>query len=135
MVRVERIKQKFSSLPQPDDRYSYLIDLGRALPLYPPALRTPSHIVPGCQSTLYLAARLENGLLHFSADADALISKGLAALLLSVYSGLSPEEILNNPPTFLHEIGLFASLSPNRSNGLAHIYHRIRQEAVHQSRK
>lgn len=124
------IKEKFSSLKTPEERYTLLIDLGRKLPPYPAELRTPDRIVSGCQSILYLSATLQDNKLFFSATSDALISAGLAALLIQAYSGSSPETILRNPPTFLQEIGIFASLSPNRSNGLAHIYLRMKQEAL-----
>lgn len=127
---IEDVKIKFLSLPDPDDRYNYLIELGRQSPLYPKELRTASRIVPGCQSVLYLDASLRDGNVFFSAHSDALISQGLAALLVSIYSGQTPQIILLNPPLFLQEIGLFTSLSPNRSNGLASIYIRMKQEAL-----
>jgi cysteine desulfuration protein SufE len=118
----ELIKKKFSSLTSPDERYSYLIELGRSLPAYPIGLQTPEHQVSGCQSTLYLSAELQNGTLFFKAQSNSLISAGLAALLIAAYNGQTPEAILKNPPHFLQELGIFASLSPNRSSGLAHIY-------------
>jgi cysteine desulfuration protein SufE len=124
------VKKKFHSLATADEKYSYLIELGRALPPYPEALRTPERIVPGCQSILYLDASFKRDVMQYQTQADALISQGLAALLIQMYSGLSPECILLNPPVFLHELGIFASLSPHRSNGLASIYTRMRQEAL-----
>jgi cysteine desulfuration protein SufE len=127
------LKEKFHLLSTNEEKYSYLIDLGRALPPYPEALRTPERIVSGCQSTLYLDAEMDPlGALLFQATSDALISQGLAALLIQVYSDLAPEIILLNPPLFLHELGLFASLSPHRSNGLASIYARMKEEAIKQ---
>lgn len=126
----EEIRQKFLSLPSAEARYSALIELGKALKPYPESLKTADRIVKGCQSTLYLAASLEEGKIFFSASSDALISAGLAALLLSVYNGESPETILTCPPTFLSEIGIMASLSLNRSNGLAHIHLRMKQLAL-----
>ena len=128
--RLLSVKKKFHSMTTPEEKYSYLIELGRALLPYPAPLRTPERIVAGCQSTLYLDARLEDGKIFFQAAADALISQGLAALLIQVYSGLSPQTLLLNPPTFLQELGIFASLSPHRSNGLASIYTRMKQEAL-----
>jgi cysteine desulfuration protein SufE len=130
--RIAALKKIFEKLSTPESRYTYLIDLGRTLPPYPAHLRTPDHIVPGCQSTLYLAATLQNDRLLFSAQSDALISAGLAALLLSIYSDATPKEILTTPPTFLQELNLFASLSPSRSNGLASIYRRVQQLALNQ---
>ncbi len=124
------VKKKFHSMASPDDKYTYLIELGRALTSYPDNLRTTDRIVPGCQSTLYLDTHLEDGKLFFQSASDSLISQGLAALLIQVYSGLPPEIILLNPPLFLQELGLFASLSPHRSNGLASIYTRMKQDAL-----
>jgi len=126
----DAIRKAFSSLKTPEERYNFLIDLGRKLPDYPDALKTPENLVPGCQSLLYLATTLRDGKMHFQAHSDALISKGLAALLIWAYDGCSPQDVLKNPPVFLQELGIFASLSPSRSNGLAQIYRRMQQEAV-----
>jgi cysteine desulfuration protein SufE len=128
--RVARIKEKFLSLHDPEDRYTYLIELGRAAPPFPHELRTAENIVPGCQSVLYLHTCFHEEKLFFTAHSEALISAGLAALLIAAYSDTSPQTILLNPPLFLQEIGLFASLSPHRSNGLASIYVRMKQEAM-----
>lgn len=123
------IKKKFMGLGL-DARYQELMRLGKSLPAFPNELKTPSRIVQGCQSILYLDTKFENGKCFFKADADALISKGLAALLIAVYSGESPETILKCPPDFIGELGIGASLSPMRSNGLAQIYLRMKQEAI-----
>lgn len=130
LLKIDSIKKKFSSLKNSEERYSLLIELGRKLPPYPSDLKTPDRIVAGCQSTLYLATHLIDGRLTFSAASDALISAGLAAILIEAYSNTTPETLLRNPPTFLQEIGIFASLSPSRSNGLAHIYLRMKQDAL-----
>ena len=106
------------------------MELGRALPPYPEEWKTPERLVAGCQSVLYLNASFESDTIFFHAHADALISQGLAALLIQVYSGLPPKLVVLNPPAFLHELGIFISLSPHRSNGLASIYNRMRLEAV-----
>jgi cysteine desulfuration protein SufE len=128
--RLLSLQKKFHLMTVADEKYAYLIELGRALPSYPQDCRTSDRIVPGCQSTLYLEAHMEEGKLFFQSSSDALISQGLAALLIHVYSGLPAEMILLNPPVFLHELGIFASLSPHRSNGLASIYTRMKQEAL-----
>lgn len=134
--RVVKVKEVLLSLKDPEARYAYLIELGRKSPPFPTVLQTPSHIVPGCQSILYLHTSFQEGKLVFQAHSEALISAGLAALLVSIYSNSTPEAILLNPPLFLQEIGLFASLSPHRSNGLASIYTRMKQEALkHITRK
>lgn len=128
--KIESIKAKFSLYSSPEERYAGLIEMGRRLPPFPEIYKTPEKIVRGCQSTLYLHARLKEGKIFFEAHSEALISAGLAALLIAAYSGLSPEEVLKCPPDFLSEIGIAGSLSPNRSNGLAHIHLRMKQEAL-----
>ena len=129
-LRIDQLKKKFSGLNKQEDRYTYIIELGRSLPRLHQEFKTEDRIIPGCQSTLYLHTTYNDGKLFFSAGCDALISLGLAALLISVYSGCSPKTILLNPPAFLHELGIFASLSPSRSNGLASIYGQIKKEAL-----
>lgn len=126
----EEIKKKFLSLGSTDARYSALIELGKNLPPYPPELKTPENIVSGCQSVLYLHGSLKDGKCFFEASSDALISAGLAALLLAVYNGETPETLLTCPPQFLSELGLLGQLSPNRSNGLAHIHLKMKQLAL-----
>lgn len=123
------IRKIFSPLTT-EQRYDTLIEMGRRLPLYPESCKTPDRIVHGCQSTLYLHTDIRDGKLFFQACADALISAGLAALLIAVYSGETPETILKSPPRFIDELGIAASLSPHRSNGLAQIYLRMKQEAI-----
>jgi len=113
-----------------EERYHLLMEMGQRLPPFPESCKTPDRIVQGCQSTLYLHAFLSEGKLFFEAYSDALISAGLAALLIAVYSGETPETILTCPPTFLSELGIAASLSPNRSNGLAELHLRMKQEAL-----
>jgi cysteine desulfuration protein SufE len=107
-----------------------MIDLGKTLPPMPQELKIKENIVPGCQSILYLHAFLVNDKIFFSSDAEALISKGLAAILIQAYQGLSPEEVLTCPPTFLLELQIANSLSPTRSNGLAQIHLRMKQKAL-----
>lgn len=128
--RIEILKKTFSALLSPEEKYTYLIELGRTLAPYPADRKNQTFVVPGCQSTLYLATTHQNGKLFFSADCDALISKGLAALLITIYSDATPQTILLNPPAFLYDLGIFASLSPSRSNGLASIYTRMKNEAL-----
>jgi cysteine desulfuration protein SufE len=126
----DEIRQTFSSFKTAEERYNFLMDLGKKLPFYSDTLKTPDRLVPGCQSQLWLSTTFANGKLSFNAHSDALISKGLAALLIWAYNGCSPEELLRNPPQFLQELGIFASLSPSRSNGLAQVYVRMQKEAI-----
>jgi cysteine desulfuration protein SufE len=130
LERTAIIKETLLSLKEPEDRYAYLIELGRKAPPYPKELQTPEHIVPGCQSVLFLHTTTQGDKFFFKAHSEALISAGLAALLIAVYNDSTAQTILLNPPLFLQEIGLLASLSPNRSNGLASIYTRMKQEAM-----
>lgn len=124
--KCDEIKKKFAPLSV-EQRVQTLMEMGRRLP---PCAQTPDRLVRGCQSSLYLNADLKEGKLYFTASGDALISTGLAALLIAAYSGESPETILACPPTFITELGIQASLSPNRSNGLAYIHLRMKQEAL-----
>lgn len=127
--KVSTIKKIFQPLSL-EERYAALIELGRKLPPFPHEYKTEQFLVRGCQSALYLHADYRAGKIYFTAHADALISAGLAAILIMAYSEQPPEIILTCPPDFLTELGIAASLSPNRSNGLAHIHLRMKQEAL-----
>ena len=99
-------------------KYQYIIDLGKDLPLIDEQYKTEDHIIKGCQSLVWLRAEKEEGVVNFTADSDAIITKGIIALLIRVLSGHKPEEIANSDLYFIDEIGLKEHLSPNRSNGL-----------------
>jgi len=126
----DAIKKFFIQFSTAEDRYNALIDRGRKLPLFPTDQKISQNLVSGCQSNLYLISRMVDGLVYFEAASDALISAGLAAILISVYTGESPATILKTPPQFLFDLGIHASLSPNRSNGLANIHLRMKQDAL-----
>lgn len=126
----EKLKKKFISLPSFQERYETIIEMGRRLPPLPPAARNEKNLVEGCQSLLYLETEFRDDRIFFKADSEALISKGLAALLIEVYSGQAPETILKEPPLFLKEIGLHQALSPARSNGLASLFKKMQAEAI-----
>lgn len=121
-------KKNFCSLSV-EKIYQKLIEMGRKLPPFPDSYKTAERKVQGCQSSLYLYSFARDGKIFFQATADALISAGLAALLIEVYNGEAAETILKCPPDFLKELGIYASLSPNRSNGLAHLYLHMKREA------
>jgi len=127
--KIESLKDSFSRL-SPEEKIQYLLKLGRSLPLLPDKLKIPTNKVAGCQSILYLASRLDDGKIIFCACADALLSAGLAALLISVYSDELPQTILNTPPNFLVDCGILSTLTPSRSNGLAHIHQRMKADAL-----
>ena len=115
------------------DRYQYIIELGRKLPPFPEEWTDDAHRVPGCQSRVWMEAVPRNGALYFAAASDAAIVSGLIALLLRVYSGRSPDEILATDPVFLKELGLLEALSTNRGNGIAAMARKVREAAVLQA--
>lgn len=130
LQKQNQIKELFLSCSSEEAKYQKLIELGRLLPRLKNADKVPENIVKGCQSTMYLHTYAKDGKVIFEAESDALISSGLAAILLRVYSDETPETILKCPPTFLEELGISASLSPNRANGLYSIHLRMKQEAL-----
>ena len=128
--KVTSLKKTFSFLTSIEARYSALIEMGRSLLPLSPDLKTPENLVRGCQSHLYLYTKWIDGKIFFNASSDSLISSGLAALLITVYSEEPPEILLTHPPIFLEELNIHTSLSLNRSSGLNHIHLRMKQEAL-----
>ncbi len=125
------ILKTFESLQDWDAKYKKIIELGKKLPPFPEAHRKEENKVKGCQSQVWLYAELSpQQKLKFHADSDALIVKGLAALLVNVYSDSAPEEILETTPEFLKTLGLSSHLSPSRSNGLNAMLKQIHNYAV-----
>ena len=124
------IVEEFDLFSDWQDRYEQIIEQGKHLPLIDPERKTEQNLVRGCQSRVWLAADLRDGLVPFSADSDALITKGLVALLVRVLDRRSPQEILATPITFIDRIGLREHLSPNRSNGLASMLDRMKLAAM-----
>jgi cysteine desulfuration protein SufE len=117
--RQDQIVQEFQKLATWEDRYKKIIEMGRALPDLPESKKTEESKVKGCQSQVWLHASLgDQGEVILEGDSDALIVKGLVALLLKVYSGSKPQEILQINPQFLKAIGFEGNLSPSRANGL-----------------
>jgi len=112
------------------DRYQYLIDLGRRLPEFPEADRIDDNKIRGCQSQVWFVASEHDGRLEFRAISDAAIVSGLIAMLLRIYSGRRPQDILDTPPDFVSALQLEAHLSPTRSNGLASMLRAIRNFAA-----
>jgi len=126
----EAIAEEFAFFGDWTERYQYLIDLGRKLPPFPPALQTDAHKVQGCQSQVWLVAEGDANRLVFRATSDSAIVSGLIALLLRVYSGRSAQEIVDTEPNYIAAIGLAKHLSPTRSNGLAAMLATIKQYAT-----
>ncbi|MBR6249017.1 MAG: SufE family protein [Muribaculaceae bacterium] len=113
------------------DRYSLIIEMGNALPPLDEKYKTESNLIDGCQSRVWLHSELDDeGRLHFTADSDAIIVKGIIAMLLRVLSDRQPQEILDADLYFIERIGLQANLSPTRSNGLLAMVKRIRATAL-----
>lgn len=124
------IIEEFEGLTDWMDRYAYIIELGNTLPPFPEADKTPDNLIEGCQSRVWIAAREgADGRIHFEADSDALIVKGLVALLMRVFNDRTPDEILGCDLYFIDRIGLTEHLSPTRSNGLVAMVRQIRDYA------
>ncbi len=110
-------------------RYQYIIELGRKLPSFPERWTDDAHRVPGCQSRVWMEAALADGVLRLAGASDAAIVSGLIAMLLRVYSGRTPAEVLATDPVFLRDLGLLEALSTNRGNGIAAMARAVQQAA------
>ncbi len=112
------------------DKYNYIIELGKELPMIEEQYKTPEYLIEGCQSQVWLHAEYRDGLVFFTADSDAIITKGIVNLLIRVLSERTPQEIIDNDLEYLNAIGLKEHLSPTRSNGLASMIKQIKLYAV-----
>ncbi|WP_185881825.1 SufE family protein [Blattabacterium cuenoti] len=128
--REERIKKEFSFLKNWEEKYEYLIDLGRKLPKKSDKFRSEDKLIYGCQSKVWLDAKLKDKLVFFDADSDALLPKGMAALMINVYSGHYPFEIVSSKANFISEIGFQTFLSPIRANGMLLFLKKIKLYAI-----
>ena len=126
----ETIKILFDACKTTESRYELIISLGKKLPPMSPLYKTTPNLVDGCQSKLYLHSVLTNNTLQFECDSDALISRGLAAILLHLYNNETPEHILKNPPTILSDLNIFVSLSPTRAHGLRSLFLKMQKIAL-----
>lgn len=131
----QEVVDEFAMFSDWQDRYEHLIELGKDLPVIAPENKTDENIVRGCQSRVWLNAEYINGVVHFTADSDAMITKGLVALLVRVLNDRTPKEIMETPLTFIDAIGLREHLSPNRSNGLAAMLDQMKRYALAYSSK
>ena len=126
----DEIIEEFEGLDDWMDRYAYIIDLGNSLPEYPESEKTEKNLIEGCQSRVWIDAHLNpDGRIEFQADSDALIVKGIVALLMRVLNDRTPDEILGADLYFIDKIGLSEHLSPTRSNGLVAMVKQIRDYA------
>jgi cysteine desulfuration protein SufE len=114
----EQIIEDFAIFDDWMDRYNYLIELGNSLPKIDPKFKTDEYLINGCQSKVWLNAEYDKGIMKYTADSDAIIVKGITALLIKVLSGQPASEIMNTELYFIDKIGLKENLSPTRSNGL-----------------
>lgn len=126
----DQIIEEFSAFDDWMDKYSYLIELGNELNVLEEQHRTDQNLIDGCQSKVWLHAELKDGKIEIQGDSDAIIVKGIVALLLRVLSGHTPDEILNTELYFIDKIGLKEHLSPTRSNGLVAMVKQIRAYAL-----
>lgn len=131
----DQITEEFALFDDWIDKYNYLIDLGKTLPAIDPKFKTNDYIIEGCQSKVWLHPSFENGIINFTADSDAIITRGIVALLVRVLSGRTPEEIMNADLYFIDKIGLKQNLSPTRSNGLLAMVRQVKLYAIAYSTK
>jgi cysteine desulfuration protein SufE len=126
----DQIIDEFSVFSDWMERYEYLIDMGRTLPPFDIAHKVPDFLIEGCQSKVWLYPSFDNGVISFTADSDALITRGIVALLVRVFSGRTPDEIISADIYFIDRIGLRQNLSPTRSNGLLSMMKQMRLYAL-----
>lgn len=125
----EAVIDDFSMYEEWLDKYEYLIDMGKSLEGFPQEKKTDDRLIKGCQSRVWLDYEMKEGRLTFTADSDAIITKGIISLLIKVYSGRTPQEIAGDDFSFLNEIGLKENLSPTRANGLVSMIETIKAAA------
>ena len=131
----EEIIEEFSMFDDWLDKYDYLISLSESLPIITPEHKTDEYIIEGCQSRVWVDARMEDGKIYYSADSDAIIIKGLLALLVRAMGGRTPQEVVDLELYFIDAIGLKENLSPTRGNGLVATIKQMRLYAVALSNK
>ena len=130
-----QIIEEFSLFEDWMQRYEYMIELGKSLPLIAEQYKTDDYLIKGCQSQVWLHADYQEGKVFFTADSDAIITKGIVALLVRVYSGHTPKEILAAKTDFIDQIGLKEHLSPTRANGLVSMLEQMKRYALLQAKK
>jgi cysteine desulfuration protein SufE len=129
-IRQQQIIERFSKFSTWEERYKEIINLGKKLPELPENMKTEEALVKGCQSQVWLHADFKEGKIFLRGDSDAVLVKGLVALVLQIYSNSTPKDILETPPEFLKDLGFEGNLSPNRSNGLHSMLKQIKYFAI-----
>lgn len=124
------IVEEFEMFDDWMQRYEHLIDLGKSMPLIEDQYKTEDKLIKGCQSRVWMHSELKNGNVYFTADSDAIITKGMVALMIRVLSGHTPDEIINAKLEFVEKIGLTKHLSPTRSNGLLSMIKQMKLDAL-----
>lgn len=117
-TKKQKLVEEFANFSDWMDKYNFLIDLGKNLPIFDEQYKTDQYLIKGCQSQVWLHASFEDGKVFFSADSDAIITKGIVYVLIHVLSGEKPDAILQENMQFIDDIGLKEHLSPTRANGL-----------------
>lgn len=128
-IEQDKIIREITALDQWTEMYQYLISLGRHLKM-PPEMKVDKNLISGCQSKLWLATEFKDGRMHYYADSDALITRGILVLILRVLNNRKPEEIVNADLYFMDKTGLSEHLSPVRSNGLSQVLVHIKERAM-----
>ena len=128
----EEIIDEFSMFEDWMERYEYIIELGKSLPIIDDSYKLDENLIKGCQSKVWLYSELQNDTIKYTADSDAILTKGIVALLLRVFSGQKPADILKAETHFIDEIGLKEHLSPTRANGLGAMIKQIKMYAIAQ---
>ncbi len=123
---IDQLINEFNQFDDWMDKYNYLIEMGRSVPLIDETQKTDANLIVGCQSRVWLSSEYRDGIIYFTADSDAVITKGIAFLLIRVFSGHTPTEIVEAETDFLDKIGLREHLSPTRSNGLLSMVKQIK---------
>ena len=131
----EEIIDEFSMFDDWMERYEYIIELGKSLSIIDEKNKLDENLIKGCQSKVWLFSELDNDIIKFSADSDAILTRGIVALLLRVYSSQKPKDILSANTDFIDEIGLKEHLSPTRANGLLSMIKHIKMYAIAQQTK
>ena len=133
-MKIEEIENEiineFEQFDEWLDKYNYIIELGKSLPLIDEKYKTDQYVITGCQSKVWLHASFDDGKVFFEADSDAIITKGIVGLLIRVLSGQTPADILNSKLEFIDKVGLHEHLSPTRSNGLTSMIKQMKLYAI-----
>lgn len=128
---IQKVIDEFLFIESWEENYEYLISLGRKLPKMPNSLRKKNNIVSGCQSKVWLYAYMKKKKIFFHADSDAIIPRGFVALMIRIFSGQFPSEIIYTTPIFIYKIGFSSFLTVNRANGMKAIFNYIKKYAIY----